>query len=58
MTPTEADRQTNASDFALEVVAKRALPKLSDQLDRASISAVLNLAEAMCSQCLHKIKTF
>ena len=45
MAPAEAHRQTSASDFALEVVAKRALQKLSDQLDRASISAVLNLAE-------------
>ena len=32
--------------------------ELSDQLDRASISVPLNIAEAMCSQCLQKIKTF
>ena len=32
--------------------------ELSDQLDRASISIVLNIAEAMCSQCLLKNNLF
>ena len=31
---------------------------LRDQFERASLSCVLNLAEAMCSQCLLKNKTF
>lgn len=31
---------------------------LRDQFERASLSIVLNLAEAMCSQCLLKNKTF
>jgi hypothetical protein len=46
----------------LHAFAASKVPTLSrvlrDQLERASLSVVLNIAEAMCSQCLQKIKTF
>ena len=46
----------------LHTAASEVTPALSrvlrDQFERASLSVVLNIAEAMCSQCLLKDKTF
>ncbi len=62
--PTPSLHRFDAYRLAVEFrrIVVRWLPlrrsELSDQLDRASISVPLNVAEAMCSQCLHKIKTF
>ena len=38
--------------IALQLVPKRGCSELRDQLDRASISIVLNIAEAMVPHCL------
>ena len=49
-----------ALEFAAMVPAltKAARPALRDQIERASSSIALTLAEARCSQCLQKNRTF
>jgi len=63
-TPAPSLHRFHAYQLALQFrrIVVRWLPlrraELSDQLDRASISVPLNVAEAMCSQCLLKNNLF
>jgi len=58
------DERLDAFQVALEFAAmvpaltKTARPALRDQLERASSSIALSLAEAQCSQCLQENTTF